>query len=351
MGTSWNCLGNATVCGGGGIRRSTHSERVDFADISSIKSLMAAWAKFARGKKSRSDVVEYQKHLRRNIRELHIKLQTGRYQHGTYQQFTICDPKMRRIHKATVEDRLVHQAIVSAIEPLFEKRFIYDSYSCRQAKGTHAARERLAKFLGRESSNNTRKVYVLKCDVKQFFASIDHEILMEQLTARLDDTRLLELLRGILLSHGAEVGRGIPLGNVTSQLFANVYLHELDWFMKQTLGVHRYIRYCDDFVVVSSDKKYLESLIEPIGVFLQIALRLGLHPNKVTIRSWNQGVDFLGFVFRPYATTLRTKTKRRMLARVWQQNLSSYRGVCAHANAYRLGQVVQLVAWERELLS
>lgn len=101
--------------------------------------------------------------------------------------------------------------------------------------------------------------------------------------------------------------------------------------------------------MVSSDKKYLESLIEPIGVFLQIALRLELHPNKGTIRSWNQGVDFLGFVFRPYAITLRTKTKRRMLAKVSQQNLSSYRGVCAHANTYRLGQVVQLVAWEREL--
>ena len=336
---------------GGGIYRSTHSECVDFADISSIKSLMAAWAKFARGKKARADVAEYQKCLRQNVRGLRAALQTGRYQHGTYQRFTICDPKMRQIHKATVRDRLVHQAVVSAIEPMFEKRFIHDSYSCRQGKGTHAGVERLAKFLLRESRNNTRKVYVLKCDVRQFFASIDHEILMERLATRLDDVRVLELLRGILLSHGAETGRGIPLGNVTSQLFANVYLHELDWFVKQTLGVQRYIRYCDDFVIVSHDRDYLVSLIAPIKVFLQEELKLELHPHKVTIRSWAQGIDFLGFVLRPHATTLRTKTKQRMLARVAKQNLSSYMGICSHANAYRLGQVAQLVAWQRELLS
>ena len=144
------------------------------------------------------------------------------------------------------------------------------------------------------------------------------------------------------------MGRGIPLGNVTSQLFANIYLHELDWFMKQTLGVRRYIRYCDDFVVVSHDKQYLESLIEPIRIFLGIVLKLELHPHKVTVCSWEQGIDFLGSVFRPHAITLRTKTKRRMVARVTQRNLSSYMGICAHADAYRLGQVAQLVAWQRD---
>ena len=351
IGISWNCLGNLTVCRGGGTHKSSYSDRVNFADISSIKALTAAWGKFARGKQSRNDVIEYKKHLRQNIHGLHAALQAGEYQHGVYQQFTICDPKTRRIHKATVRDRLVHQAIVSAIEPLFEKRFIYDSYSCRQGKGAHAGRERLATFLARESGNNTRKGYVLKCDVRQFFASIDHEILMELLTVRLNDMQVLELLRGILLSHGADVGRGIPLGNVTSQLFANIYLHELDWFMKQTLGVRWYIRYCDDFVVVSHDRTYLESLIEPIRVFLRIILKLELHPHKVTIRSWEQGIDFLGYVLRPYGVTLRTKTKHRMLDRVSQHNLSSYMGICSHADAYRLGQVVQLVAWERELLS
>lgn len=270
------------------------------------------------------------------------------YEHGKYQPFTICDPKQRRIHKATVRDRLVHQAVVSAIEPLFEKRFIYDSYSCRVGKGTHAGVELLGLFLRQASHNNTEKVYVLKCDVRQFFASIDHEILMRHIEARIDDEQTLELLRTVLLSHNAENGRGIPLGNVTSQLFANIYLHELDWFIKQTMCIRYYLRYCDDFVVVSTYKDYLTSLIEPIKQFLAENLKLELHPNKVSIRSWNQGIDFLGYVLRPNATTLRTKTKRRMLSRVNGNNVSSYLSICAHANEFELSQIVKLLAWDKQ---
>ncbi len=208
-----------------------------------------------------------------------------------------------------MHDRLVHQTVVSAIEPLFEKRFIYDSYSCRIGKGVHAGVARLRLFLRQASHNNSQKVYVLKCDVRQFFASIDHEILMKQIETRIDDDQTLELLRTIILSHGAERGKGIPLGNVTSQLFANIYLHELDWYIKQTLQVKRYIRYCDDFVIISTNKTYLESLIAPIRGFLMGNLKLELHPHKIGIRSWDQGIDFLGYVLRPHATTIRTKTR------------------------------------------
>ena len=355
IGTFWNCPGNLSwtlllaekLSGGGRIsRNAVHS--FDFTTICSEVALRAAWKKFSAGKKSRSDVAEYQKHLRRNTQNLQGDLVSSRYEHGVYQPFTICDPKQRQIHKATVRDRLVHQAIVSAIEPLFEKRFIYDSYSCRVGKGTHAGVARLGLFLRQASHNNTQKVWVLKCDVRQFFASIDHEILMRQAEARIDDEQTLELLRTILLSHNAETGKGIPLGNVTSQLCANIYLHELDWFMKQTIGVKYYLRYCDDFVVVSTDKDYLISLIEPIERFLAETLKLELHPSKVSIRSWGQGIDFLGYVLRPNATTLRTKTKRRMLSKVNSNNLSSYLGMCSHANQYELSQVVKLLAWNKQ---
>ncbi len=291
---------------------------------------------------------EYQKYLRQNLTELHNSLVSGRYKHAAYQRFAIHDPKQRQIHKATVADRIVHQAIVSVIEPLFESRFIYNSYSCRIGKGTHVGVQRLRSFLQKVSRNNTHKVYVLKCDVRKFFASIDHEILLRLITRRIEDEATLELIRTIILSHGTETGKGIPLGNMTSQLFANVYLHELDWFMKQTLGVRHYGRYCDDFVVVSTDKLYLESLIEPIRTFLRTELQLDLHPYKVEIRAWDQGVDFLGYVLRPYATTLRKKTRQRMMARVTEQNLSSYLGLCGHANAHRLSQVVRLAAWRRD---
>lgn len=335
------------LSGGGRISRNAlHS--FDFTTISSEKALYAAWKKFSVGKKLRVDVAEYQKYLKANIPSLHTDLLSGIYEHGKYQPFTICDPKTRKIHKATVRDRLVHQAVVSAIEPLFEKRFIYDSYSCRVGKGTHAGVARLGLFLRQASRNNTQKVYVLKCDVRQFFASIDHEVLMRHIESRVDDERTLQLLRTILLSHNAETGKGIPLGNVTSQLFANIYLHELDWFMKQTMGIKYYLRYCDDFVVVSTDGNYMASLIEPIKQFLAENLKLELHPNKVSICSWNQGVDFLGYVLRPHATTLRTKTKRRMLSRVNGNNISSYLGICSHANEYELSQVVKLLAWNKQ---
>ena len=316
-------------------------------DIVSIKALTAAWQKFSRGKKSRKDVSEYQKDLKCNLEVLHDRLQSGEYKHHPYQLFVIHDPKQRQIHKATVADRVVHQAIVSAIEPLFESRFIYDSYSCRVGKGTHAGVARLQTFLRQASKNNTQKVYVLKCDVRKYFASIDHEILLRLIARRVTDDIVLELIRTIILSHGAEKGSGIPLGNITSQLFANIYLHELDLFMKQTLGIKHYARYCDDFVVVSSDRMYLQGLIEPIRHFSQSELLLYLHPNKVEIRAWDQGIDFLGYVLRPHATTLRAKTRQRMMARATEQNLSSYLGLCSHAQAYRVSQVVKLIAWQR----
>jgi len=333
---------------GGGRLKGAATHNLDFSDIHSIKALNAAWRKFSRCKKSRVDVADYQKRLVKNINELHSSLMFDKYEHGSYQPFIVNDPKRRQIHKATVCDRLVHQAIVTAVEPLFEKRFIHDSYSCRIGKGTHAGVERLRLFLRKASRNNSRKVYVLKSDVRQFFASIDHEILTKLLESKLDNEPTLRLLKTIIDSHCTDTGKGIPLGNVTSQLFANVYLHELDWFMKQTLGVKYYLRYCDDFVVVSDDRVYLQSLIEPIREFLDSNLKLELHPNKVSVRSWDQGIDFLGYVSRPHAILLRTKTKRRTLTRVTEKNISSYLGICSHADEYRLSQLVVLIAWQKE---
>lgn len=334
---------------GGGRIKGHDIDPFDFSTIASIKSLNLAWKKFSSGKKARTDVKAYQLNIKQHVQTLHLSLSEGTYQHGLYQPFTICDPKTRRIHKATVGDRLVHQAVVSAIELSFEKRFIYDSYSCRTSKGTHAGVARLRLFLRKTSRNNTQKVYVLKCDVRQFFASIDHQILIQLIEKRVNDEQTLELLRTIIMSHGEEKGTGIPLGNVTSQLFANIYLHELDWFMKQTLGIKHYLRYCDDFVIVSTDKDYLQSVIEPIRQFLATRLKLELHPTKVSICSWDQGIDFLGYVLRPFVTSIRTKTRRRMLARVNDNNLSSYLGICSHADGYDLSHIVRLTAWTRDL--
>lgn len=311
-----------------------------FEQICSLKNIFAAWARFSKGKRSKHDVMTYEYRLEDNLFSLRDNLLSGEYRHDTYEPFTIYDPKQRRIHKATVKDRVVHQAVVNVIEPLFENRFIHDSYSCRVGKGTHAAVDRLRAFLRQASRNNTRTVYALKCDVRKFFASVSHDALLALLTRRIDDRKTIELLEHIIGSFSVGDRRGIPLGNLTSQLFANVYLHELDRYAKGSLREKHYLRYCDDFIILSESRVRLSDTIQNIDGFLNKTLSLALHPNKVFIRTLAQGIDFLGYVLFPHATVIRTKTANRMLERANEDNLASYLGVCSHADAFELKQIV-----------
>ena len=311
-----------------------------FDYICSVDNLFLAWEKFRRGKRSRLDVLVFERNLEENIFSVQAKLKAQTYRHGSYVPFTICDPKQRQIHKATVVDRLIHQAVVSVIEPLFEPVFIYDSYSCRKDKGTHAAVNRLRSFLRKASRNNTRSVYALKLDIHKFFASVNHQILLEFIKKKVNDPKTLRLLEEIINSYDVTPGNGIPLGNLTSQLFANVYMHELDRFVKNELRLKFYLRYCDDFIIVSNDREELLSLVQPLAGFLNENLNLCIHPQKIVLRSWTQGIDFLGYVLKPHCTLLRTKTKRRLMTRVNANNLSSYLGFCSHANTYRLKQLI-----------
>lgn len=311
-----------------------------FEQICSIENIFAAWAKFSDGKRSKADVMAFELRLEDNLFAIREDLLSGEYRHDPYVPFTIFDPKQRRIHKATVKDRVVHQAIVNVIEPFFESRFIHDSYSCRVGKGTHAAVERLRTFLRQASRNNTRTVYALKCDVRRFFASVDHSMLLSLLEKRIVDDQALELLKNIIGSFSISKGKGIPLGNLTSQLFANIYLHELDRYAKMSLQEKYYLRYCDDFIVLSESRERLSGVTQNIGEFLNNALLLQLHPKKVFIRTWAQGIDFLGYVLFPHATVIRMKTAVRMLKRANEYNLASYLGVCSHADAFELERIV-----------
>lgn len=335
MGTSIPSLNMLTFSGGG--LNGEHKQGL-FEQVCSLENLFSAWAQFKRGKSSRRDVLYYEHRLEDNLFSLHEALQSGIYRHGAYVPFIIHDPKRRLIHKATVQDRVVHQAIVQIIEPIFERRFIFDSFSCRIGKGTHAAIRRLRSLLLKASENNKRTVYILKCDIKKFFASVDHGLLRELLARRIADLQLLNLLDCIIESLQCAPGKGIPLGNLTSQLFANVYLHELDHYVKFYLREPYYLRYCDDFVVVSPSRGHIQSLVDTLNHFLANQLLVTLHPRKVMIRSWTQGIDFLGYVLLPSCTILRTKTKKRALKRVNAANLPSYLGLCVHASAYRVQQ-------------
>ena len=260
----------------------------------------------------------------------------GTYIPLPYSSFYISDPKPRHIHKANIRDRVLHQAIFRVLYPIFDKTFIHDSYSSRVDKGTHAGVARLLDFLRKASANYQKPAFALKCDVSRFFDLIDHRILLELIARRIHDEHCLTLVRQIVESFSTAPGKGLPLGNVTSQLFANIYLNELDQFVKHSLKRHWCLRYCDDFVMVGSDREELHALIEPIRQFLDERFVLTLHPRKIVLRSYQQGVDFLGYVLRPHVTTLRTNTRRRLLRRVTGPNLSSYLGVLSHCRGYKI---------------
>ncbi|MFH1314789.1 MAG: reverse transcriptase/maturase family protein [Candidatus Uhrbacteria bacterium] len=327
---------------GGGVTNCDIRHRSElFNELISTQNIFLAWDRFVKGKHSKSDVQAFARRLEDNLFDLQDQLRSGTYQHDPYHAFIIHDPKRRQIHKSTVKDRIVHQAITNVIEPFFERQFIYDSYSCRVGKGTHAAVRRLADCLDRLSRNNKENIWVLKCDIKKFFASVDHRLLFSLLGKKISDKTVLELLLLVINSFSVKSGKGIPLGNLTSQLFANVYLNELDQFVKHELRCQYYLRYCDDFVLLNQDRLVLEDYLSQLNVFLQDKLQLRLHERKVCFRKYSQGIDFLGYVVLPFGIVLRTKTKNRMLKRVNESNVSSYLGLCSHARAYSLEQTIK----------
>lgn len=297
----------------GGIFAGGGHHGVSFCDVVSIENLFAAWKKFSDGKKSHGDVATFALCLEDNLFLLHERLSSGAWTNDPYMCKRIADPKPRIIHIASVRDRVLYQAVYQRLYQIFDKTFIHDSYASRVGKGTHAGVRRFAVFSRKVSANYTKPAFVLKCDIRKFFDCIDHALLLSLLAKKVDDPRLFKLLKSIIASFHIAPGKGLPLGNVTSQLFANIYLNELDQFVKHTLKVKYYIRYCDDFVILHESRRAVDMLVEQIRDFLRKALLLELHPNKVSIRKLRQGTDFLGYVSLPHYSVLRTRTKKRML--------------------------------------
>ena len=260
----------------------------------------------------------YACNLEENLFGLREELRSGTYLHSGYTQFYITDPKLRHIHKPAVKDRVLHHALVALLDPIFERLFIFDSYSSRRGKGTHLAIARLRELCWKESQHNTRTVWALKCDVRKFFDSVDHGILLSILGKRVRG-EVFSVLEQVVRSFEIRPGKGIPLGNLTSQLFSNVYLDRLDQFVKRELKVKSYLRYADDFVLVSHDRAYLEGLLPRIEEFLGGELKLELHARKVIFRRWRQGIDFLGYISFPNHTLLRHRTRQRMLRNTSRQ--------------------------------
>lgn len=312
-----------------------------FADISNIENLLASWREFLKDKRRKPDVEEFSLRLMGNIFNLQADLTHHTYRHGPYQAFAIHDPKPRSIHKASVRDRLLHHAIYRILYPFFDQTFIADSYSCRIGKGTHKALARFREFGYVVSKNSTRTCWVLKCDVRKFFASVDQAVLQNILRIYIPDVDILWLLNQVISSfESTGPGKGLPLGNLTSQLLVNIYMNEFDQFVKHRLKAQHYIRYADDFVIFSEDRGWLEKLIPEISEFLGIKLKLELHPHKVSIGTLAAGVDFLGWVHFPDHRVLRTTTKQRMMRNLEgnesENRLNSYLGLLSHGNTEKI---------------
>lgn len=334
-----------------------------FDDIISLKNLFLAWNEFKEGKTKKADVKRFSYDFRNNLFYLNSKLRNKGYKHSSYHSFYVKDPKLRHIHKAMVKDRVLHHAVFRILYPIFDKSFIFDSYSCRIDKGTHRAVNRLNDFARKSSKNHSEACYVLKCDVRKFFDSISQDILINLIKKKIVDENVLWLIKEIIKSYSTKENTGVPLGNITSQLFANIYLNELDKFIKNKLKEKYYVRYCDDFIILDSDKRHLEGLTSKIENFLECNLRLSLHPDKITIREYYKGVDFLGFVNFPCHRVLRVKTKKRMFRKIvgehdrlkageitnkhYNQMFQSYLGMIKHCNSHKLG--LEIKKYERVL--
>lgn len=337
-----------------------------FNKIVSLENLFSAWDKFKSDKQKKRDVQRFEWQLEENIFQLHRDLKYHRYKHGAYASFYLHDPKQRHIHKAIVRDRILHHAVFSVLNPIFEPTFISNSLSCRIDKGTHKGIDILDKTLRQVSSNNFKPCFALKCDIKKFFGTVDHFILLNIICKRIKDADAMWLLEEIIESFISQHStlferKGLPIGNLTSQLFANIYLNEFDQFIKHKLKVKYYIRYTDDFVIEAKDKLYLETLLTPIRSFLSDKLALELHPKKVTIRKLHQGIDFLGYIVLPHHRLLRTKTRQRIFRKLkkrieeykkgmvskqtLEQSLQSYLGVLSHADTYELSNELKNQFW------
>lgn len=329
--------------------------------LTSFENLLAASQRARKGKRFRPAVASFEFGLEQELLKLQDELLARSYRPGPYRSFEIFEPKKRLISAAPYRDRIVHHSLTGILEPIFEPSFIADSYACRRGKGTHAAVRRCQGFAKRFK-------YCFKVDISKFFPSMDHEILQSLIARRIKDPDVLWLTETIIQSSNPQEPveryfpgddlftphqrrRGLPIGNQTSQFFANVYLDPLDHFVKETLRIRGYVRYVDDFLLFSDDKRELGEARRQIAQFLQ-RLRLQLHQRKNTIFPVSAGIRFLGYrVFASHRWLAKESVWRylrrvRLLQRGYRcgkislesirQRLASWSGHAGQADTHRL---------------
>ncbi|MBD3164069.1 hypothetical protein GF323_02640 [Candidatus Woesearchaeota archaeon] len=301
--------------------------------LCSYDNLFLAYKKARKHKTTKVYVIEFESNLEINLNQLRSELLLHSYQPKHLVNFTVRDPKTRKISKSEFRDRVIHHALCNIIEPIFDKTFISDSFANRIDKGTLNAVKRFDHFRRKANKNNTLPCYVLKADIRKYFENINHNILLKIIKHKIKDKNIIWLIRKILKNCATQRGgeglfnceKGMPLGNLTSQFFANVYLNELDKYVKHKLKAKYYIRYVDDFVILGSDKNRLEKHKENINNFLRQKLKIDLHPDKSKILPMGSRLTFLGFrIFSHHKllkkSNLRNMRKKFRLMIYWYKN-------------------------------
>ncbi len=302
-------------------------------ELCSYKNLELAFKNARKHKTLRPSVQEFERDLHENLALLRTELLLHSYHPKPLETFILRDPKTRKISKSHFRDRVIHHALCNVIEPLLGKSFIYDSYANRKGKGTLKAIERFSSLQRKVSKNNNTTAFVLKADIKHYFDNVDHAVLIQIIQRKIKDERVLWLIQRILGNYSIQPGKGMPLGNLTSQFFANIYLNELDHFVKQTLKVKYYLRYVDDFVILHRSPIVLQQWKEQIASFLNQELLLALHPDKSKIIPLSKGIEFLGFKLFFHHRLLKQRNKRAFLRKsremyfLYDQKLENYDAV------------------------
>lgn len=318
---------------------------IGIQDIATFENAEDAYRKARKCKRYREEVLRFTDNLEEELYSLVDDLLAGTYQQGEARRFVIYEPKKRDIYALPFRDRVAQHMINSKIEPIIEKRFYYHSYACRKDKGMHKAADYAQECI-RNLSFEGREVLAIKGDIKQYFKNIDHRILKGILICIFKDRKLLALLYYIIDSYG-EDGRGLPVGNLLSQLFANLVLNELDDYVKNELQVKYYIRYMDDFVIIHNDREYLKDILQKIEEFLGEQLKLTLNP-KTRIINTKNGLDFCGYrIYKDYRKIRKRSPKHIRAAirayrsgKITKEKLlivyASWEGHAEHADTYRL---------------
>lgn len=313
-----------------------------YSELCSYDNFLLAFNRARKGKSSKPYVIEFQKDLKNNLLQLRSDLLFHSYRPESLKTFVIRDPKARVISKSSFRDRIVHHALCNIIQPIFEKRFIHDSYANQKGKGTLAAIDRFEHFKMKVSRNLSRlkddrgvKGYILKADVRKFFDTVGHNVLLKIISKTIKDRKIMWLIELILSNHSSgENNKGMPLGNLTSQFFANVYLNELDQFAKHEMKAEYYIRYVDDFIIMHRSREVLKFCKAAIESFLATSLSLHLHPGKSRIFPVYNGTDFLGVKIFPFHKSIRKRNIRIFKGKLNSLHMKYSSGSIGYDNIY-----------------